>query len=101
VQAQDFRKLLSQMPRNASTRVPFRSVTAISLSGFSGSELLFNNTFQWHYVIVEKYATEDAECKIYGVFVQIPWFEYRTAPCVRDYGFLLLSEHTPTTILKY
>jgi len=40
VQAQDFRKLLSQMPRNASTRVPFRSVTAISLSGFSGSELL-------------------------------------------------------------
>jgi len=76
VQAQDFRKLLSQMPRNASTRVPFRSVTAISLSGFSGSELLFNNTFQWHCVIVEKHVIEDVECKTYGVFFQIPWFEY-------------------------
>ena len=76
VQAQDFRKLLSQMPRNASTRVPFRSVTAISLSGFSGSELLFNNTFQWHCDIVEKHTIEDVECKTYRVFVQIPWFEY-------------------------
>jgi len=75
VQAQDFRKLLSHMPRIASTRVPFRSVTAVSLSGFSGSELLLNNTFQWHCVIVEKHAIEVVECKTYGVFVQIPWFE--------------------------
>ena len=34
VQAQDFRKLLSHMPRIASTRVPFRSVTAVSLLDF-------------------------------------------------------------------
>jgi len=76
VHAQDFRKLLSEMPRNASTRVPFRSVTAISLSGFSGSELLFNNTFLWHCVIVEEHALEDIEYKTHGVFVQIPWFEH-------------------------